>query len=158
MANFTVSHDIKRLQARIQKRQRFVDRLALDEIEKEGHKTHADLVKETPRRWTGNTRRGWKSKTVSTSPPWVRVYNNEPVMFWLVEGTRRRYPKRSKNLFIPLRHSAWTAGGYKSGMKWGKDFVFAKSARGIKPHKIVPKQLPTTVNRLRRGLRKLAQF
>lgn len=156
MARFRVSHNIGRLNSKLSAKIRNLDKEVDVEIGREAFRTHAELTADTPRRYTGNTRKGWKVRTMGRG--WRRVENKEKVMFWLEEGTRRRVPKSSKNLFIPLRASAWRAGGYKKGMRWGQDFVFAKSARGIKPLKLIPAQARTAQRRIGKSFKRLARI
>ena len=123
------------------------------ETRKEAFRTHKDISVATPRRYTGKTRRDWRFQRISSNPPFYTVFNNNQVMNWLENGTQTRTPRKAKNLFIPLRASAWKAGGYKKGMVWGQDFVFAKSARGIKALKLVPKQVTKTKLRITMAVR-----
>ena len=73
-------------------------------------------------------------------------------MKFLEHGTKDRKPKTARHLFIPLRRSAWKKGGYSKGMKFGRDFVFAKKAKGIKAIKLIPAQKKKTRQRLRSRL------
>ena len=152
MGSISLTHNVSKLRSAIQKKAKNLDKALAVEVAKEAYRTHADLTKETPVGYTGDTRRAWKTKRISNV--WYRVENNEKVMFWLENGTKRRFPRRSKNLFIPKKHSAWKAGGYQKGMKHGRDFVFAKSAKGLKPLGLIPKQSNITAKRLRSALGK----
>lgn len=152
----TISHNISKIRSKIKQKSRRISKVAATELAKEAHRTHKDLTMETPVGYTGDTRRAWKTNRISNI--WFRVENKEKVMFWLENGTKRRYPKRAKNLFIPLKHSSWKAGGYKRGMTHGKDFVFAKSARGLKALKLIPKQSNVTARRLRAALVKVGKI
>ena len=155
---FSISHNISALQKKIKRTQRSVAKLAQQEIAKEAHRTHRDLTKETPVGWTGDTRKAWRTNRISSQPPWYRVENKKNVMHWLEHGTKTRYPRSGGKLFIPLRHSAWKAGGYQKGMKHGRDFVFAKRARGLRPLKLIPKQMNITARRLRQTLAKIGRL
>ena len=152
-----ITHNIRSLQRSLKSRARKIDQKVATEIQKEAYKTHSDLTLSTPVGFTGDTRRAWKVKRLSMNPIFMRVHNDENVMYWLEHGTKRRFPRRTKNLFIPQRHSAWKRGGYKKGMKWGKDFVFAKSAKGLKPLGLIPKQQKVTFRRVANTLKKILQ-
>ncbi len=158
MARFSLKHNIPKIKKEIDRKIRKIDSRAMAEVEKEAHRTHRDLVSDTPLGYTGNTRKAWRVRKISAKPPSMKVHNDEPVMLWLEEGTRRRFPKKAKNLFIPLRNSAWRTGRYKQGMKWGKDFVFAKSARGIKALKLMPKQASVTHGRISKAMKAITKM
>lgn len=81
--------------------------------------THARLVKETPKRWFGQVRRGW---IVAKPGLGSRlVINRNKIMLFLEEGTRDHGPKeiygplrpgqprRKKAMFIPLTRRAANA-------------------------------------------------
>jgi len=118
-------------------------------VRKAAFVTRDRLVKKTPKRWTGQTRRGWKVDKVSEGH--YVVYNKSKVMLFLEKGTKGSKPKKAKFLFIPLTRRAFLAGGkgvYAANkaakeaggtpkFKFGKDFVLAKKAKGIKPLHIV---------------------
>lgn len=75
----------------------------------EATRTLGDLVRATPRRWTGDTRRAWK--IVNPGPAQYTVENPSRVMSYLEYGTANQgtgyiYPVRAKALFIPLTRRA----------------------------------------------------
>ena len=119
-------------------------------------RVHRELVQETPKGWTGNTRREWKVEKVA--PAMRRVYNNSKIMLFLEGGTGWAgtptsnggyiYPKTKKALFIPLTSTA-AHMGWSKGMVWGKDYVLAKRVRGIKAMRIVAKMRPRAAQLLR---------
>lgn len=123
--------------------------------------THARLVRSTPKRWTGQTRRGWTVIAASDKPAAV-VTNISRVMTYLERGTRAHGPVRARKLFIPLTRKAAQAGaagvmranrqlsleqtfGTASARRrppfvYGRDYVFAKRVRGIRAMRIVAYQ------------------
>jgi hypothetical protein len=107
---------------------------------------HSRLVLATPKGWTGNTRQRWR--VVQVSGRGYRVTNGHKVMLWLEFGTKAHGPKTAKALFIPLTRSA-ALGGYKPGMKFGKDFILRKRVKGIKAMHIVRKERARVKDRLR---------
>ncbi len=102
-----------------------------DVVQEVEFKVFRNLVESTPKRWTGQTRRGW---TISrrTKPGYRRIFNRSRVMGYLERGTPERspgsfiYPTRKKALFVPLtRKAAFFA---RSEAQWGQllgedDFV-----------------------------------
>jgi len=122
------------------------------------------IVRRTPKRWTGQTRRSWVVR--NTSGTEVELANTSKVMRYLEYGTRAHGPKRAKMLFVPLTRKAFLAGprgviaankaasaaaassGGKKGRKRkppfvvGKDFVFTKRVRGIRAMNIVRDAIP----------------
>lgn len=152
MGKISITHNINKVRADLAKKARNLEKMADRLTAKEAFKTHADLVSSTPRRWTGDTRRAWRVRKMGNAH--YKIYNDTNVMFWLEEGTNRRTPKKSKRLFIPMRYTSWKQGGYKKGMKWSRDFVYAKSARGIKPLGLLPKQSKVTYRRLANSFKK----
>jgi len=122
--------------------------------------TRNRLIAQTPKRWTGMTRRGWTvtRRGAGRYSVWNR---SEKVMLFLEKGTRSHGPKRAKRLFVPLTRKAALAGprvvyrankemalkkafGVHTGRKQmpfkvGVDFVWAKRVRGIKAMNIVAK-------------------
>lgn len=125
---------------------------------------HRALVQETPKKWTGNTRREWKVEKVA--PGTRRIYNNSKVMLFLEAGTGWAgtptshggyiYPKTKKALFIPLTSTA-AHMGWSRGMVWGKDYVLAKRVRGIRAMRIVAKMRPRAAQMLRDEMKAFLQ-
>lgn len=144
-------------------------------IKQAAHIWHGRMVRRTPKRWTGQTRRGWKVNKIGkgsyelTNTP---VTPNKPnVMLFLEAGTKAHGPKKAKRLFIPLTRRAAMAGprGVVYALKQWRlnqtfgatdakkkppfimfhDFVWAKWVRGIKPRWIVRKSRPQAMNTLR---------
>jgi hypothetical protein len=123
------------------------------------------MIRQTPKRWTGQTRRSWVIQR--TGGDGVVLTNTSKVMKFLEDGTRAHGPKRAKRLFVPLTKRAFLAGprgvisankaaaaqsqwsnygsaaaGKKTKKKKlpfvvGVDFVFAKRVRGIRAMNIV---------------------
>ena len=113
---------------------RVVDRVAL--------KSLARLVRDTPKKWTGNTRRAW---TIKSPREGVRqVQNASKVMRFLEfgtanEGTGWIYPVVKKALYIPLTARA-AHGGWNPSLIRGTDFILRLRVRGIKPRRIAQKE------------------
>lgn len=120
-----------------------VDRAALE--------THAELVKNTPKRWTGTVRRSWTIEKPAKMER--RIVNPNKVMGFLERGTRAHGPVTKKALFIALKKSA--AGGWYGGLKAGVDFILRRRVKGIKAMRIVEKERPIAAERLREGTRNL---
>jgi len=109
-------------------------------------KIHAKLVVATPKRWTGQTRRGWTVTFAGASH--YAIWNRSKVMLWLEKGTPARGPVRAKALFIPLNRKMALAG--PKALKnpnhrfiYGVDYILRKSVKGAKAMHIVRNFLPT---------------
>mgnify|MGYP003631506207 CR=1 FL=1 len=111
----------------------------------EAEYTRGQLATETPKGWTGQTKREWRTARITNG--WA-VTNDSRVMRWLEKGTKAHGPKTAKVLFIPLTASA-AIGGWKQGMKFGRDYVLKKWVKGIKAHRIVEAERPQAQIRLR---------
>jgi hypothetical protein len=135
------------------------------------------LIRQTPKRWTGQTRRSWVVNSIDDAG--YEVTNTSKVMRFLENGTRAHGPKTAKRLFVPLTKRAFLAGprgviaankaaaaqsqwanygaaaagkkGRKKKLPFvvGKDFVFAKRVRGIRALNIVKNARPFAQNLLR---------
>lgn len=140
---------IKKALADLKKKKELVKSIAFQEVKREANQTARNLAAKTPRKWTGKTRKAWRviDKSRGTKVHF-RVENPSPAMEFLEFGTKERRPRKSRHLFIPLRKSAWRKGGYRKGMKYGRDFIFAKKARGIKAIRLLPAQIKRTRQRL----------
>jgi hypothetical protein len=101
-----------------------------------------EAVIKTPKRFTGNTRHGWKVVS-GVGLTWV-LKNDYRAMRYLETGTRSHGPKRAQRMFIPLTPKAHRAGpkgvfrnrkNFKMGR--GGDYILARKVRGIKPHYIL---------------------
>lgn len=108
--------------------------------------THGRLIRQTPKKWTGMTRRSWRVFGRGTAN--YSVTNKSKVMKFLEAGTRAHGPVRAKRLFIPLTRDAALAGprkvmqasqGGNGSYVAGRDFVLARRVRGIKALRIVDK-------------------
>jgi len=110
---------------------------------KEAEVTRRNLVEATPRKWTGQTRREWRTARIIGG--WT-VTNDSRVMRWLEKGTKAHGPKRAKMLYIPKVPSAMY--GYKKGFVFGIHYVLKKRVRGIRAMKIVEKERPLAKDRL----------
>jgi hypothetical protein len=123
-----------------------VDRVALQ--------TMAELVKATPKRWFGQVRRAWH---ILKPEEGVRIIRNgSKIMVFLEHGTANGgtgfiTPKVKKFLYIPLTRRA--AGGWHEGLVYGRDYVLAKRARGIKPRNIVSTEKPKAEARLAEAIK-----
>jgi hypothetical protein len=117
-------------------------------VDRAAFETLAALIEATPKRWTGQTRRGWH---VTTPALGVRIVSNpNKVMGFLEYGTQAHGPVTAKALFVPLEASAM--GGYRPGMKFGKQFVLAKRVRGIQAMHIAEQERPRVRARLLAGM------
>lgn len=118
---------------------------------------HGRMVRRTPKRWTGQTRRSWRVQ--KTAAHTFDLTNVSKSMLYLERGTKAHGPKSAKRLFIPLTRRAAQAGakGVVGALKaWaankpttasGKakkppyvifvDFVWAKKVKGIRAMWIV---------------------
>jgi hypothetical protein len=110
---------------------------------KEAERTRRNLVQKTPKKWTGQTRRQWRSAPITGG--WT-VTNDSKVMRFLERGTKAHGPKRAKMLFIPKVPSAMF--GYRQGMVFGVHYILTKRVAGIKAMKIVEKERPRAKERL----------
>lgn len=127
--------------------------------EKTAFRTHAELVKKTPKRWTGLTRRSWSVE--QTGPAAYRVTNNNRVMMYLEAGTQTPIrPKIKKYLYIPLNAKA-AIGGWHAGLVMGRDYILKRWVRGIKARWIVRAQRPVThrwfVEEAKKAIRRILQ-
>jgi hypothetical protein len=135
------------------------------------------LIRQTPKRWTGQTRRSWIINKIGDTG--YELTNTSKVMRFLENGTRAHGPKTAKRLFVPLTKRAFLAGprgviaankaaaaqsqwanygaaaagkkGRKKKLPFvvGKDFVFAKRVRGIRAINIVKNTRPFARTMLR---------
>lgn len=106
---------------------------------------HGRLVMQTPKKWTGQTRRAWT--VVNMGPSGYAVTNKSKVMRFLELGTRAHGPKTAMRLFIPLNRSAALAGprvccAPGSKYRFGRDYLLVKRVRGIRALKIVERYRP----------------
>ncbi len=98
------------------------------------------LVQQTPKKWTGQTRRYWKVR--KDGPSRFTVSNDSKVMRYLEDGTRAHGPVKAKALFIPLNRRTALAGvqgvmANRKRFQYGRDYIFAKRVRGIRALKLV---------------------
>jgi len=98
------------------------------------------LISETPKGYTGETRRSWHilNRSNATSSSFV-VTNKSKIMKFLEEGTKAHGARTASALFVPLNRRT-ALGGLRKGSKFGKDFVFAKKVAGIQPMHIAEKR------------------
>lgn len=149
---------VKQALADLKRKRELLKSLTYKEVKKEANQTARNLAAKTPRKWSGKTRKAWRVIDKSGGNKiHFRVENPSPVMAFLEFGTKERRPRKSRHLFIPLRKSAWRKGGYRKGMKYGRDFIFAKKARGIKAIRLLPVQIKRTRQRLRSRLGKASK-
>ena len=113
------------------------------------------LVKQTPKRWTGHTRRSWQVKQQGAGH--YLVYNESKVMGYLEFGTRAHGPKTAKFLFVPLTRRAFNAGARKAiqdkRYKRGRDYVLTKRVKGIQARWIVRRYAPFAKLTLKAAMR-----
>lgn len=160
MARFSLSHNIRKVSGLIRGIPKELNTAAHRAIEKEANQTRRNLALKTPKRWSGRTRKDWTVVNVGRRTPNIihfRIENLNPVMRFLEHGTKVRRPRTAPHLFIPLKKSAWRKGRYQRGMVFGRDFVFARKAKGIKAIKIIPAQKKKTRQRLRSRLGRIAK-
>jgi hypothetical protein len=103
------------------------------------------LVQQTPKKWTGQTRRYWQVKKEGSGN--YTILNGSKVMRFLEEGTQAHGPVTAKALFIPLTRKAALAGvsGVMSNpkaFKFGRDYIFTKWVRGITASHMVKNYQP----------------
>lgn len=158
MARFALRHNIRQIASAFKGVPRQLNTLAHRAIEAEANHTRRNLAAKTPKKWSGKTKKAWTVLNLST-PNLIRfrIENPTAVMRFLEHGTKVRRPRTAPHLFIPLKRSAWRKGGYARGMKFGRDFVFARKAKGIKAIKIIPSQKKKTRQRLRSRLGRVAK-
>lgn len=117
------------------------------------YKTLGQLVQSTPKRWTGQVRKGWQ---IGKDGGAFYVTNVNKVMLFLEKGTKSHGPVSARALFIPLNRKAMLGGG---GLVFGKDFILAKRVKGIQAMRIVQKQRVRTrtmlINEMRNYIRKV---
>lgn len=104
--------------------------------------THAykKLIQETPKGYTGQTRRSWKLRNKSTSSYIsFNIGNSSKIMKYLEDGTKAHGPRTAKYLFIPLDRKTALRGLSKSS-KFGKNYVLTRKVKGIKALNIVKKR------------------
>lgn len=116
---------------------------------------HRRMVQQTPKKWTGQTRRSWKVNHLG--PGRYSVTNYSKVMFWLEHGTKAHGPRKAKALLIPLTRKAALAGARvvanSEGFTRGKDYIFVKRVRGIKALKLQEKYQPFYENALKAAMK-----
>jgi len=126
-------------------------------------KIHAKLVVATPKKWTGQTRKGWTVTFAGASH--YSVWNRSRVMLWLERGTPSRKPVKAKALFIPLNRKMALAGSKALKKRnhryiYGVDYILRKSVKGAKAMHIVRDFLPTgeriLFNEMRSFIREIA--
>ena len=141
-------------------------------ILKTAHVSRGRLVRQKPRRWTGQTRRAWTVVTRSSGN--VAILNRSKVMRFLEKGTRAHGPRSAKMLFVPLTRRAFNAGARgvmranrerqvreafgasnrgKRKYVFGRDYILTKRVRGIKALHIVRKYRPFVVLTMRAEMR-----
>jgi len=109
--------------------------------------TLSELVRSTPKKWTGQTRRSWKIDAITRGH---RVSNENKVMLFLEEGTRAHGARGGGLLFIPLNRKAAMGG---SGLVFGRDYILTRTVRGITPRHIVRGQRGRTEAKLYADMR-----
>jgi hypothetical protein len=127
---------------------------AIDQmVERAALETLVELVKTTPKQWTGQTRKSWQ---VQKPAQGVRIVENDSkVMLFLEKGTKDHGPVNKKFLFIPLTRRA--AAGWFKGLRYGVDYILKKWVKGIKPMNIVRDERPRARERLLNGMKGLVR-
>jgi len=110
---------------------------------KEAEVTRKRLVEQTPKKWTGQTRREWRTAQIIGG--WT-ITNDSKVMRFLEKGTKAHGPKRAKMLYIPKVPQAMY--GYQKGFVFGIHYILKKRVRGIRAMKIVERERPLAKERL----------
>ena len=129
--------DAQRAVQRIADHIRSASRLGLKKVASHAYRR---LVQETPKGYTGQTRRNWKLLNMSSSATSsFQVVNESKIMRFLESGTKAHGARRARALFIPLNRKT-ALGGTSKASKFGKDFIFAKKVAGIKPMHIAKKR------------------
>ena len=156
MASIRVSFNIKKAKAKLNKKKAFIERRFRASQGVVADSTLNDLKAKTPS-VSGKTRAGWAKERARGAGGrfgfGYRIYNNEPTMQWLEDGTKAHGPVSASRLYVP--RSAAGRKGYRKGLKWGKDFILTKRVRGIKPHNTVSKQVIQTKKDLRNAWRRV---
>jgi len=111
-------------------------------VEKVAYWTFGELVKNTPKGFTGETRNAW---SVENEGEGFKVVNSSNIMTFLEHGTRDHGPTSSRFLFVPLNGKG---RGQGSGLKFGQDYVLSKMVRGIKAMNIAKNQASRTESKL----------
>ncbi len=137
-------------------------------VERVGWQVLRMLVEETPKGWTGITRRSWQMQ--KPEPGSRLVFNStegrpdrpNKVMLWLEKGTGNAntptsrggyiYPKSKRFLFIPKTSTA-SITGWRPGMQFGRDYVLARRVRGITARNIVERTRPKAAEMLKDEIR-----
>lgn len=97
------------------------------------------LIQQTPKGFTGQTRRSWSLLNYSSGTSVGFELNNKTrTMRFLEFGTKAHGPKRSKFLYIPKNRKA--SFGWDNSLKFGKDYILTKRVSGIKALKIVERR------------------
>lgn len=127
------------------------------------------MVRRTPKRWTGQTRRQWK--IINEGESAVALTNVSKVMLWLECGTKAHGPVSARALFIPFTRRAAEAGargviaanryadlkvafGVKGARRKppfvpGVDFVWAKRVKGVRASHMIEESRPMAMDTLR---------
>lgn len=117
-------------------------------VRKVAYVVHSRAVRQTPKRWTGQTRKAWQVRKMRQAHWEVR--NDTKAIHWLDQGTRAHGPVRAGRLFVPLTRRAAMAGpqgvllaqraaeqaNRRSKFRFGRDYVLTKRVKGIKPRHI----------------------
>jgi hypothetical protein len=103
-------------------------------------RTLSRLVRDTPKGFTGQTRKNWEVTKLGGRKGYA-VHNDNKVMLYLEVGTKAHGPKTAKFLYIPLKAGAMI---WRPNLKFGRDYVLAKRVKGIKAKRIVERERPRT--------------
>jgi len=111
-------------------------------------RTLAQIVRATPKGYTGLTRQKWT--VVRQGDRGYVVTNPLKVMHYLEFGTAAHGPKFAKALFIPKNRKAAIKGTRAiPSLTYGVDYFFTKSVRGITAMGIVKNQRKVTSRALK---------
>lgn len=116
----------------------------------------AGLVRDTPKKWTGNLRRAWQIHKVRNG---VRLIRNDSFIMSFIErgtangGTGYIFPKVKKFLFIPLTRFA-AMNGWTPNLRYGVSYILRRFVRGIRPRWIVRKWRDKSVDIFRAEYRR----
>jgi len=115
------------------------------------------LISETPKGYTGQTRKSWKIERHGSEKSFGFSINNESrIMKFLEFGTKDHGPKTARFLFIPLNRKT-ALGGLRKNSKFGKDYVLTKRVKGIKALNITSKRARIVDKQVDATLRSVAK-
>ena len=104
MASIRVRFNIKKAKAKLNKKKAFIERRFREKQRNVAFATVGSLKSETPS-VSGKTRAGWNVERARGAggrfSGGYRIYNNEPTMIWLEDGTKAHGPVKASRLYVP---------------------------------------------------------